>query len=156
MCPLPDKGQRMRLPRLLLPFCVAVSVILLTACSANNTDIMYGAKMGFIDQMQSALKQGYSIDYQDRWGNTPLMIAVLNRQHEAVEYLCANGADVNMQNNDGATALIMAAFYNLPDEASVLLKYNPDREIKDKFGKRAIDYAEQYHYLLMISFLKAR
>jgi ankyrin repeat protein len=61
---------------------------------------------------------------------------------------------VNAQNNDRATALISAAYYNLFDVAKVLVKYKPDKMIKDKFGNTALNYAEQYNYTSMISLLK--
>jgi ankyrin repeat protein len=71
-----------------------------------------------------------------------------------VEYLCKKGANVNAQNNDGATALITAAYYNLIDVAKVLIKYNSTKSLKDKYGNTALDYAMQYKYTEMISLLK--
>jgi hypothetical protein len=70
-----------------------------------------------------------------------------------VEYLCRKGADVNAQNNDRATALIHAAYYNLIDAAKILVKYNADKTIKDKYGYTALDYARKYEYAGMIALL---
>ncbi len=61
---------------------------------------------------------------------------------------------MNAQNNNGATALIMAAYYNHLDTAKILLKYNANKTIQDKYGNTAFDYAEQFGYIPMIAVLK--
>ncbi len=122
---------------------------ILCACGGSH----YNAKVGNIQGLQAELESGVSIDTRDNLGNTPLIVAVYSRQTETVEYLCRKGADVNAQNNDRATALIHAAFYNLMDAAKILVNYNADKTIKDKYGNTALDYARKYEYASMISLL---
>ena len=124
--------------------------IILCSCAS---DIHYNAKTGNIAALQNILDSGNSIEKKDNLGNTPLIVAVYSRQTEMVEYLCREGAKVNAQNDDRATALIHAAYYNLIDSARILVKYNADKTIKDKHGNTALDYARKYEYAGMISLL---
>lgn len=56
------------------------------------------------------LKKSNTIDYQDsKYGNTLLILAVLNQQIESCEFLLKNKADLNIHNTfDGSSALIEA------------------------------------------------
>jgi len=135
-------------------FC-ALGVVSLTfiLCSCAS-DLHYNAKTGDIARIQEILGSGVPIEKGDQLGNTALIVAASSNKPETVEYLCKKGANVNAQNNDRATALISAAYYNLLDVAKVLVKYNPDKTIKDKYGNTALDYAEKYKYSSMILLLK--
>lgn len=133
----------------------ALGIVSLTfiLCSCAS-DLHYNAKSGNIAGIQKLLESGDSIEKRDQSGNTPLIVAAFSNKPEMVEYLCKKGANVNAQNNDRVTALISAAYYDLLDVAKVLVKYNPDKKIKDKYGNTALDYAEQYKYANMILLLK--
>jgi len=50
--------------------------------------------------------------------------------------------------------LIVAAYYNHPDVAKILLKYKADKAIKDYYGNTALYYAEWYSYTEMTALLK--
>ncbi|XPS86169.1 ankyrin repeat-containing protein [Desulfosarcina variabilis str. Montpellier] len=60
---------------------------------------------------------------------------------------------MNAQADNGTTALIYAAHYNFFDMAKVLLKYNADTTLKDKYGNTAYDYASSYEYTRLIDLL---
>jgi hypothetical protein len=49
--------------------------------------------------------RGAEVDRKDRWGNTPLTIAVTNQNHEAIHSLMRNGSNPNVPNKYGLTAL---------------------------------------------------
>ena len=55
-----------------------------------------------------------TINAQNSVGNTALMSAVYNRQHDTVALLVNNGADVNVKNNEGKTAFDMAIEFDKP------------------------------------------
>lgn len=122
-------------------------------CSCAS-DLHYNAKTGNIAGIQKIIDSGTPIEKTDQLGNTPLIAAASSNKPETVDYLCKKGANINAQNNDRSTALITAAYHNLIDVAKVLVKYNPDKTIKDRYGNTALDYAEQYKYADMISLLK--
>ncbi len=48
--------------------------------------------------------RGANIDKTDQWGNTSLMIAVNNRNYEAIHSLMRNGCDATIPNRYGFTA----------------------------------------------------
>ena len=54
-------------------------------------------------------------------GNTPLMAASANGKPEVVRVLLAAGADKDLRNNDGQTALDLAIKYN-KDACAALLR----------------------------------
>jgi uncharacterized protein len=133
-------------------YALVIAALALMLCSCG--DLLYNAKIGNIERIQAGIASGTSIEKRDHAGNTPLMVAAINKQYAAIEYLCKNGADVNARNDNGATALIMAAYYNHVDVAKVLVKCNADKTLKDRYGNTALDYAEQFQYPLMVVVLK--
>jgi ankyrin repeat protein len=46
---------------------------------------------------------GANINYQDKWGNTPLMLAINNQNHESIHSLLKNGCDQTIPNKYGLT-----------------------------------------------------
>jgi uncharacterized protein len=70
-----------------------------------------------------------------------LTAAVFNEYEKLVNLLLKNGADPNITNIDGVTALMMAAQSNNPKIVSLLINYKSNKSIKDNKGKTALDYA---------------
>ena len=54
------------------------------------------------------LANGAEIDAKDRWGKTPLFLALWAGQESAAQLLIAKGADVNSMDRDGYTPLLCA------------------------------------------------
>lgn len=63
-----------------------------------------------------------AINAQDSQGFTPLMRVVMDENESKVEHLVDNGADVNIQNDDGDTALHMATRIGFVNGVAILLK----------------------------------
>jgi ankyrin repeat protein len=63
---------------------------------------------------------------------------------DTMKLLVNNGADVNVQNVNGSTTLMLVAgtYENYVDVLSLLLDNGADVTIKDNNGKTAIDYAK--------------
>ncbi|MCY3019300.1 MAG: ankyrin repeat domain-containing protein [Planctomycetota bacterium] len=87
------------------------------------------AKRGNTDGMQRLLRPGLanlfgmlsrSVDERNAGGLTPLMIAAMYAQKEAVLFLLDNGADPNAKDKGGDTALDIAKEYTHPQIAEVL------------------------------------
>jgi ankyrin repeat protein len=49
------------------------------------------------------------------------------------------GADLNIQNNDGSTALITAAFFCRPEIVKMLLAKTANKTIRNKYGQTAYE-----------------
>ena len=54
------------------------------------------------------------------------------------ELLLQHGADVNIQNEDGATALMCSCAKASIDNAKLVLRYDADVNIRDNFGRTAL------------------
>ena len=75
-------------------------------------DISNGSKVWFASRnvrtCKIALESGLfdvNMENNDGYGRTALMYAVCREDYNTVKLLLDNGADVNMKNNDGDTAL---------------------------------------------------
>ena len=63
---------------------------------------------------------------------------------QEVEAAIKNGANVNAEDEDGWTALMIAATNNSnPEIISVLLKNDADASLRDVYGVNAADYASE-------------
>lgn len=74
---------------------------------------------------------------------TALAAAIANNNIEAIHFLINNGANINVQDSKGKTALHMAVF-NL-DVYTYLFQHGADPFIKDKFGCTPNDLFHYYH-----------
>lgn len=54
------------------------------------------------------LDQGASINARDRWGTTPLILAIIHGKLETIKFLLASGADLEARDKDGTTGIFFA------------------------------------------------
>ena len=113
----------------------------------------HGANPNFIDDNGQTLMNdiaGYSSTYfmklalkhggdpnlvAPRSGETPLFFAVAPDGKQNIPLLLRAGANLDLQDKDGYTALMMAATYNQYDAAYELLEAGADYKLKNKWGK---------------------
>lgn len=98
-------------------------------------------RQGRIVEVSKLVHQGVAIDTKDENNNTALLLAATLNHCNVVDFLLRCGANINAQTEDGATALVTAIYHRFVPTARVLLKNYPDIEIRDRLGKRALDYA---------------
>lgn len=95
--------------------------------------------------IRSLLDLGVDIDSRDTtWRLSPLMNAVSSGRHlrhHTVRLLLSKGADVDLQNCYGQTALMMAAVFGWEDEARLLLQYGADPHVRCDLGQTALSLA---------------
>ena len=73
-----------------------------------NLDLVRNAHLGRINKVKEALQAGADVNAIGEDGYTALMLAVLYCHEDVVEYLLANGADINLQQHLGSTVLMGA------------------------------------------------
>jgi ankyrin repeat protein len=69
------------------------------------------------------------------------MAASLNGHTEIVELLADHGSELDLKNEDGATALIFASRHGNADIVKLLLKKGANPGLTDNDGRKALDYA---------------
>lgn len=73
---------------------------------------------------------------------------------EIAELLLKNNANINMQNNQGYSALIFATLYNQEKMVEFLLNKNADFNLKDVEGKTALEHAKIKSFDAIITLLE--
>ena len=71
----------------------------------------------------------------------------------SIQALLDKGADPNIKNKQGRTALIFAAFHKSTSCIRLLVERGADIHIKDAFGRSAIIYAAGYGHTEMLKYL---
>jgi len=100
------------------------------------------------DILRALLEAGAKADVRDTIGNsaarTPLDVAVRLNNAAAVEVLLKHGADPNVRDADGDTAL-HSAVYRLADRKifELLLNYKADPNVRINEGPTPLDYLKQ-------------
>ena len=93
------------------------------------------------------LEQGVDIEKPNRYGNSPLMIAVLRRNIRLMNMLLDCGVDINHQNCWGYTALMFSVINDHVLMTKTLLRHCAGIAIKNFRGNNAIDIAKKSLYL---------
>lgn len=84
------------------------------------------------------------INMQGEDGKTALMWATFFKLHKTVQSLLENGANVNIQDNFGITALCIAVRNNVKI-SRLLLNFNANPYLKNKDGFNAVIYARRFY-----------
>ena len=80
--------------------------------------------------------------HKDTSANTALMGVCFKGYTEVAKKLIDKGADLNVRNSMGSTALIYAVTFDNPEISKLLLQNGADASLKDGRGNTAQDYAK--------------
>ncbi len=75
-----------------------------------DDQLLAAIAIGSEKDITKALDAGAYIDVKDDEGLTPLMLVTIQKQCKKIELLCSKGANINVLNNDGSSALIIVLF----------------------------------------------
>lgn len=117
----------------------------------GKTALMYGAKRPNIESTLALLEAGAKIDIADNNKNTALHIAARNGFKRILEVLISYKADVNVQNNDGETPIMLAKNVEL---ARILVESGALLTPKNKRGQTALGVAKYYRRQEIIDYLE--
>jgi ankyrin repeat protein len=100
------------------------------------------ARNGHLNTVEFLLRSGAKVDIlADDRGSTPLIDTAMGRHKEVIKILIEAGADVNVKNRDGQTALIIVVGAGDVEIVEMLVKAGADPDIEDAFGVSARMYA---------------
>lgn len=86
-------------------------------------------------------------------GNSPLMEAVFIRDEKIINQLLKRNCNVNIQNKNGQTALIVSVANGYTEIAEDLIRKNADIGLTDNLGMTARKYAELFHHTQIMTLL---
>jgi len=93
-------------------------------------------------------------DVESEKGFTPLLLAATNGDTAIVRLLLKYGANPNLRNFDGVTALHNAVFEKHIEIARMLIEHGADTSIKDRLGNKPIDLAARSSNAQLIGLFK--
>lgn len=101
-------------------------------------------KSGSAEKIVELIKnKPYVLWFKDSEGNTPLHLSIGLETNRVLKTLVSlNSIDMNLKNNDGQTALHLAASQKKIDKAIFLIKNGADALIRNNDNKRASDLLE--------------
>ena len=105
----------------------------------GKTPVAMATLNGRLDVLEALCHHGAPLNLASSWGATPLMYAQYGRSKtervSATEILCRSGADVDLQDRNGRTALYLAKDVEC---VCLILSYHGDPSIEIVFGKTAL------------------
>ena len=100
-----------------------------------QVDIHTAVMTGNLEVVQQHIAAGSNINVKDPFGgSSPLISASVFGKPEIAKALINAGANLNVQNNDGSTALHTAAFFCRPEIVKMLLDRGADKTIKNNYN----------------------
>jgi ankyrin repeat protein len=119
--------------------------------------LAYAELGGNVNVVRLLFRHGAKLS-KDRLDNiSPVMTAAGSGRHEALRLLlAAKGAEINAQDDTGATALVHAARRGQTESARILLDAGANVNTPDKHGRTALMYAARNGYPACTALLLAR
>ena len=122
-----------------------------TQSNEGHTALMYAEMNSYSDIVKILKKAGAKDDYIDKaLINTAGMTGLM----DIIEFLVKKGANVNAQDEDGMTALIMAAIIDRSDIIQYLIDHGADVIFKNINGTTALGAAQHYGSTKVLDLLK--
>lgn len=127
------------------------------------TPLIYASIAGKANNVMMLIKYGAKIDYKTNEKWTALLKAVSSGVHkkdrpeypDIIKTLLENGANINMQNENGMTSLMFAAEYGNIEMVRLLLTYGPNLNLNEyKYGYTSIRLAKKNNHEKIVEILR--
>ena len=112
----------------------------------GRTPLFYSVNNGTLDISKLLLQSGANANTVDNQCVSPLMLAAAKNDVKHCKLLCAALADVDVQDDNGWTALHYAAYGNAPDVIYFLLGEGANRHLKDRNRRKPMHIAKFRHH----------
>ena len=119
------------------------------------SQLIRATRNGDLDKVKLLVKNGININYQPyNTDGSALMRAVAGNQHpEIAKFLIKAGADLNLQDEVGDTALMYASNAGNTEMVKLLLKEGADPNILNHGKNNALHFASLYGHLDIVKIL---
>ena len=87
-----------------------------------NKDLYYACSDDDVDKAKELIKAGANVNAENKWGETPLIVAARHGHIEIVKLLIEAGADLET-NDDGYTPLDFALMYEHTETVEILKQH---------------------------------
>ncbi|OCQ95988.1 hypothetical protein BCD64_11540 [Nostoc sp. MBR 210] len=131
--------------------------------SNGKTALMYAAANGHTSMIKTLIQAGANLDIlsdEEIAGEskTALMDVASSycatSRHEIIKVLVEAGANVNLQGQDGLTALMWATMCNYTNAVEALIEVGTDLNLRNNDGNTAIMYAKARKFDTLLNLLK--
>ena len=110
-------------------------------------------RVGDAPRLQEFLENGLVPNIRDGKGNSLLMLASYNGNHEATRVLLEHGGDPQLANDSGQIPLAGAAFKGDTEMTRLLIEHNADVNARMLDGKTALMFAAMFNRIEIIDLL---
>jgi ankyrin repeat protein len=121
--------------------------------SDGYTPIILAAYHTNFDVLKVLVTKEVPLNDSSKYGS-PLMAATVKGSVDIVDFLLNNGADPNLVDTNGTSALLYACLFQLTDIAKLLVAHDANVSLKDNRGNTAMDYATMTNNKILINLLK--
>ena len=101
------------------------------------------AAQGNIDALKQHLEQGIDINVRNRQKRTAILIAAMNDQYEAVQFLVDAGANVDLQDETCFNPFLYGCINNKLELVKMMIKAGTDIDLLTRFGGVGITPASE-------------
>lgn len=114
------------------------------------------ARAGDTERLAKVFEMGFAApNIRDGKGNSLLMLASYNRNHETTRLLLRHGGDPELANDRGQVPLSGAAFNGDTEITRLLIEHNAEVNARDPDGKTALMFAAMFNRIEIIDLLLA-
>lgn len=111
----------------------------------QQTVLAIAARFGYSECVKTLLEMGAEIEKTDRYGMTPLFLAILSKDMECLSLLIEHKANLEARENADLTPLAYAAFYNYPEAVKLLIEKGAQVEASNAAGETPLILAAYRH-----------
>jgi len=109
---------------------------------------------GDFEAFKAVFEAGEDLNIQNKYGWTPLHIAIRRNHKDMVEYLLDKGADINKVDGVGWTPLMEAVMDNMTELCALLIERGADKSIANDRGATAGMLVQKFGRTSMMEFFR--
>ena len=117
----------------------------------GDTRLVHAARHGREANVAALVAEGFDVNQPERFGGTPLLIAIEARHTELVTILIDAGADVSQADNIGHTPLYLASKHGYIEIVAKLIDAGADVSQADNIGHTPLYLASKHGYIEIVA-----